>query len=602
MAESRFAQYTAEQRGTGRKLPMDLTADFNAPSLWSPESWRAKAAVLLSWLSLAMSVFPIGFSAYQDGIAIAAPYAAIAVVGLLILVFGRLKPRYIAMLLTLFWFIVAAYGVFTLGLISPIMVTSLSIAGVLGALFYSKLGLILSLLTVSAIVILAGIDEFFLGFVPMTPEHFEVLRHSPGVYLRQGVSTITAISVLCVSVFFIASMQERSLQRLREEAMARKKSELAFRAAQKAELVSQLTSGLSHNFSNALTVITTWTELLGRNPERQDFVERAAKDMAQAAQQATMVSREIMMLGKNYVRQREVLDPAEALDGQFMMLRTLLPANVKLTSSMDSGCPISIDRSELQQILLNLVLNAKDAVSRDGRIDVVLRCLGEHVALEVTDNGEGMDDELLQHIFEPFFTTKGQEGTGLGLSSIKQSVESLGGSIDVKSAVGEGTTFTLLFNRAESEPEETSTDETGSFAVDFRARILVVDDEDIVLRALTTGLEQVGHSVSAAADVDDAINAISSCEDIDLLITDAVLPGGHATQVIDAFEQHFPNRPVLVCSGHVREQALADLLEDGAYAFLQKPVTVTQLRRRVQEILASSSDRRTVRGTVPTER
>ncbi|MEM8684446.1 MAG: hypothetical protein AAGF72_13495, partial [Pseudomonadota bacterium] len=316
---------------------MDPSIDLNATSLWSPDSWRARAAVLLSWLSLAMSTFPIGMSAYQDGISIAAPYAVIAVVGLLILLFGRISPRTIAALLTIFWFVVAAFGVFTLGLSSPIMVTSLSIAAVLCALFYGKFGLILSLASMSAIVILAGIDEFYIGLVPMTQAQFDVLAHSPGVYLRQGVSTITAISILCVSVYFIASMQERSLQRLREEAMARKKSELAFRAAQKAELVSQLTSGLTHNFGNALTVITTWTELLGRYPDRVDFVERAAKDMGQAAQQASMVSREIMMLGKNYVRQREVLDPAEVLDSQFMMLRTLLPASVKLVSDLESG-------------------------------------------------------------------------------------------------------------------------------------------------------------------------------------------------------------------------------------------------------------------------
>ncbi len=566
---------------------MDPTTDLNAAQLWAPGSWRARAASLLAWLSLSMAMFPIGLSAYQDGWSIAAPYAAIALVGLVILLSGKLPAKTLAFTLTTFWFIAATHGVFTLGLSSPIMVTSLAISATLCSLFYGRAGLIISLSGVSLVIILAGIDEFYFGFVPMTQEYVDMLTLSPGVYLRQGVSTITAISVLCVSVYFIASMQERSLQRLREEAMQRKKTELAFRAAQKAELVSQLTSGLTHNFGNALTVITTWTELLGRYPDRRDFVERAARDMAQAAQQAAMVSREIMMLGKNFVRQREILDPAEVLDSQFTMLRTLLPANVKLTSSLESGCHLSIDRSELQQILLNLVLNAKDAVGEHGRIDVSLRSRGDRIELEVADNGVGMDSDLMSRVFEPFFTTKGKEGTGLGLSSIKQSMDTLGGTIDVTSSLGKGTTFRLVFDRAVAEPEEDSTAETGSFAVELRARILVVDDEDIVLRALVTGLEQVGHTITSAVDVDDAINTISSSEEIDLLVTDAVLPGGHATQIIDAFEQHFPNRPVLVCSGHVREQALADRLEEGSYYFLQKPVTVTQLRRRVQEVLAS---------------
>ena len=566
---------------------MNPTTDINSSSLWSNDSWRARAAVLLSWLSLSMAIFPIGLSAYQDGPSIAAPYAVIALVGLVILLSGKVPPRALAVCLTSFWFAAATYGVFTLGLSSPIMVTSLAISATLCSLFYGSTGLVLSLTGVSLVIVLAGIDEFYFGFVPMTQEYIDMLSLSPGVYLRQGVSTITAISVLCVSVYFIASMQERSLQKLREEAMKRKKTELAFRAAQKAELVSQLTSGLTHNFGNALTVITTWTELLGRYPDRRDFVERAAKDMAQAAQQANMVSREIMMLGKNYVRQREILDPAEVLDGQFTMLRTLLPANVKLTSSMESDCHISIDRSELQQILLNLVLNAKDAVGEHGKIDVSLRGRGDRIELEVSDNGVGMDSDLISRVFEPFFTTKGTDGTGLGLSSIKQSMDTLGGSIDITSSVGEGTTFRLLFERAVAEPDEDSTAETGSFAVELRAKILVVDDEDIVLRALVTGLEQVGHTITSAVDVDDAVNAISSSDEIDLLVTDAVLPGGQATQIIDAFEQHFPDRPVLVCSGHVREQALADRLEEGSYYFLQKPVTVTQLRRRVQEILVA---------------
>lgn len=552
--------------------------------IWSRDSWRARAAETLTWLSCSIVVIPILVAAYE-GVSNVLPFAALAFVGVFTVVFLKPHPKLLGLSLTGFWFLGSAVGLFTLGLGSPGMVTALAISAAFSSLFFGLRGLIAALLITAAVIIAAGVDEFVLGYVPLTATDKLLMDFTqPRVYVRQGITVYLVMAVLAFSVFYIARQQEKQSNRLQHEASERRKSELAFQSAQKSELVSKLTSSLTHNFGNALTVITTWTEMLQRYPDRADYVERAAKDMAEAARQATQVSKQIMTLSKNYMHSPEVCDLKDILEPQVSLLRTLLPANVSLQTAFGERLFVRVDVSEIQQALLNLVFNARDAMPDGGVVAVRSFRDGDDICLEVADNGQGIDPMIIDRVFEPFFSTKGADGTGLGLASVRHTAERSDGRVDVASQPGKGATFRLYF--PEAEHAVAVGDDTGEhLTLSARpARILVADDEAIVLRALSTALEQDNHVILRASSVDEAIGTLRST-DVELLVTDAIMPGGSVSDLVAAFREKYPRRPVLVCSGYVEEEVLARSLEAGKFAFLQKPVSSSMLKSRVRELL-----------------
>ncbi len=555
---------------------------------WSVDSWRARAVWHFNWGTVALTTLPIVFALLQGSTR--SLYFLLYLGFLLALTGFRFRyPRSRAIAIAVFWYAVSIVTLHDAALTVPTGALALAIATCLLGVLWGWRGFVVAVLLLLLVLVGSGVNIFYLRIG--SPVSVDTMLWDPSAanYLRGAVFSAVQILVLALSVSYIARRQARALELLQRENRERQRAELAFQEAQRSELVSRITGGLAHNFGNALTVITTWTELLQRHPDNKAYVERAAVDMSEAARQATQVSKQVMTLSKNYVRRPEVYDVADALEPQINLLKTLLPANIAFNAEIEKGHYILVDRGELQQALLNLVLNSRDAIEGEGNIDINVVRDGEDICLEVSDTGSGIEPMLIERIFEPFFSTKGAEGTGLGLASVRRSVENAGGRVDVVSQPGVGSTFSLFFEGQEAP--ESAPDITDSHALDEQPgrNIIVADDEEIVLRALVAALEEAGHTTHKASDIRQAIELIQSSTDIDLLVTDAIMPGGNVTDLIDAFTKRFPDAPVLVCSGYVEEDVLARDLSAGAFEFLQKPVSSSTLRNKVRSLLAGRS-------------
>jgi len=551
---------------------------------WGVDSWRARAVWHFNWGTVALPLLPILFAIWQ-GYSRGGLFLAMLLVLLGLAALGFRYPRERAVAIAIFWYSVGLLTLHDAGFTVPTGALSLGIATALLGVLWGTAGLVTGILIMFTIIIGVGLNIFYFGMFEPFTANADLWQATPQNFLRSSIFSVVQILVLSLSVSYIARQQNRALQALKKENAERERAELAFLEAQRSELVTRLTSALAHNFGNALTVITTWTELLQRYPDRKDYVERGAKDMSEASRQATQLSRQVMSLSRHHVRNAEVIETAETLSSQIGLLRTLVPATIELTDDLSTGHFIRVDPYELQQALLNLVLNARDAIDGAGTIAIRTRRRGDHVVLEVEDSGAGIDPMIIDRIFEPFFSTKGAEGTGLGLASVRQAVESAGGRIDVESHPGHGSTFRLIFDAAKEpllDDHETSRFDT---IVETPANIIVADDEAIVLRALVTALQESGHNVLSAPNVADAIALAEQQDDIDMLVTDAIMPGGVVTDLIEAFRRRFPDAPVLVCSGYVEEEVLARNVKAGEFAFLQKPVSSTMLRAKVRELL-----------------
>ncbi|MEM9207720.1 MAG: ATP-binding protein [Pseudomonadota bacterium] len=551
---------------------------------WGVDSWRARAVWYFNGGTVLLTTLPIAFALFQGS---TRSLFFLVYLGFLLALtsLGHRYPRSRAIAVALFWYSISIVMLHDAALTVPTSALSLAIAASLIAVLWGYRGVLVSVLSVVIVLVGSGLNLF--QWRLFSPATMDTLLYDPTVnnYIRGAIFSGVQILVLALSVSYIARRQAKALEMLQQENRERQRAELAFQEAQRSELVSRITGGLAHNFGNALTVITTWTEMLQRNPDNTAYVERAAADMSEAARQATQVSKQVMTLSKNYVRRPEVYDVADALEPQINLLKTLLPANIGFESNIESGHYIRVDRGELQQAILNLVLNSRDAIDGEGRITLRLLRDGDDICLEVSDNGSGIEPGLLERIFEPFFSTKGAEGTGLGLASVRRSVENAGGRVDVVSQPGVGSTFSLFFEAREAPESATETTDAFDVGDEPGRNIIVADDEEIVLRALVAALEEAGHTTYKASDIREAIELIQSSSDIDLLVTDAIMPGGSVTELIAAFTERFPDSPVLVCSGYVEEDVLARDLSAGAFEFLQKPVSSSTLRNKVRSLL-----------------
>ncbi len=281
-------------------------------------------------------------------------------------------------------------------------------------------------------------------------------------------------------------------------------------------------------------------------------------------------------------------------------LRRLLRAGIELHVNAQSGASVYADEAQLQQVLLNLVINARDALPDGGNIDIEVRKSGapdgqsghdEWVVIEVRDDGVGMDEQVLGLAFEPFFTTKTRsQGTGLGLSTVFGIVKQSGGEVDLHSTPDEGTTVSVFLPAAEESQVEVESPAEADTERVIDARVLVLEDDPLALKLIMRSLERSGMTCVPAIDGDDALVTIADSDELfDMLCSDAVFPGASLREVIAAFEQHSPDAGILICSGYVREELAIKGVESGAYGFLAKPFTRQDLIEKVEETLASNN-------------
>jgi PAS domain S-box-containing protein len=371
----------------------------------------------------------------------------------------------------------------------------------------------------------------------------------------------------------------------------RKQLQAQFVQAQKMETVGRLAGGVAHDFNNLLTVINGYAEFALTDLPAKDPLREMIQEIYDAGQRASGLTRQLLAFSRRQVMQPMSLDLNVVAEQMHKMLQRLIGEDVRLTFDLDPGLwRIRADAGQLEQVIMNLAVNARDAMPEGGTLVVTTRNLDEasgQIMMAVADTGCGMDEATQQRLFEPFFTTKRPgQGTGLGLATVYGIVTQAGGRIEVSSAVGRGTTFRVYLPRIQ--------DDSGGDVVTARPegiirgteRVLIVEDEEALRRIAQRILTAAGYTTICAASGDEAI-AILGAQDgsVDLLVTDVVMPGMSGHELAARLTVSHPHLKVLFASGYLPD-AFPDRERLGPdVQFLAKPYSPSSLTAKVRDVL-----------------
>ena len=368
-----------------------------------------------------------------------------------------------------------------------------------------------------------------------------------------------------------------------------KELETQLRQAQKMEAVGRLAGGIAHDFNNLLTAIGGYSEFLigGLDDER---LRRHASEIKKAAARAASLTGQLLAFSRRQVLQPRVLDLNAVVSDMDMMLRRLIGEDIELITMLDPELPsVRADPTQIEQVIVNLAVNARDAMPNGGSVtietDNVETDEGSFVELRMTDTGIGMTEVERQQLFDPFFTTK-EGGTGLGLATVYGIVEQSGGTIEVDSAPGMGSSFSILLPRAETRPEVAEQVPVRDAPGSGNETILLVEDEPVVRHLVAEILETSGYTVLEAGDGPSALELLRRHSGaMHVLVTDVVMPGMSGPEVAQSVTSMRPGTQVLYISGYT-DSAIGHhgVLEPGI-AFLQKPFDADDLNRKVRSLL-----------------
>ena len=382
----------------------------------------------------------------------------------------------------------------------------------------------------------------------------------------------------------------------------RRSAEQQVRGAHRMEAIGRLAGAVAHDFNNLLTAILGYNEILLRGLGASDPRRSEAEQVRLAAQRASGLTRQLLAFSRQQVLEMRVLDLKQVLSDMLPMLRRLVGEDLRLR--LDAGArsgSVRADRTQLEQIVLNLVINARDAMPAGGSIRVACAeaeldqafvdahpgsRAGHHVVLSVEDDGCGMDEQTQAHIFEPFFTTKtADRGTGLGLATVYGIVKQSAGYIGVESAPGRGTTFRVYLPRCTDTAIPRSAVPRPTAVARASGTILLVEDDDLVRGLIRRMLETQGYAVVEESDGSRALELLERHpEPIAALVTDVVMPGLRGPEVARRAAKLRPRLPVLYLSGHADSESGAI----GDAHFLAKPFRAETLAAKLQEILAAA--------------
>ena len=422
------------------------------------------------------------------------------------------------------------------------------------------------------------------------------MRHRDGswVYLESTASPVVN-----------AKGEVESLVIVNRDISERRRLEEQLRQSQKMDAIGRLSGGVAHDFNNLLGVIIGYAEILQERIAETDAMRAPVDQIIKAGSRASSLTKQLLAFSRQQVLEPKVLVLNAVVSDTEKMLRRLIGEDIELRTTLEPDLgKIRADQGQIEQVIMNLVVNARDAMPDGGKLTIETRNFeidekfarryaypvlpGSYVQLIVSDNGVGMDTATQQRIFEPFFTTKEKgKGTGLGLSLVYGVVKQSGGYIDVLSARGKGTTFNIYLPRVGQNAVETKTiGPDRPEELRGTETILLAEDED-TLRALTRHLlELYGYRVLEACDGNQALRlSDQSADEIQLLLTDVVMPGISGRTLADQLKQKRPDIKVVFMSGYTGQQVGGkEILEPGS-AFLQKPFTREGLARKVREAL-----------------
>jgi two-component system, cell cycle sensor histidine kinase and response regulator CckA len=383
----------------------------------------------------------------------------------------------------------------------------------------------------------------------------------------------------------------------------RKRLEEQFRQSQKMEAVGRLAGGIAHDFNNLLTAILGYSQLALLHLDPADLLHDQIQEIRKAAERAALLTSQLLAFSRRQILQPKVLDLNSVVEEMDNMLRRLIGEDIALVTALEPAlAPVKADPGQLAQVIMNLAVNARDAMPQGGQLTILTQNVnldqeyaashlaveaGAYVMLSVSDSGEGIAEEHLSHIFEPFFTTKEKgKGTGLGLSTIYGIIKQSGGAIWVSSELGKGACFKIYLPRVE-EPAEVSQER--DFALDGERgheTILLVEDEEIVRRLAINILKRSGYEVLEASGGMEALRQAEQYQGvIHLLLSDVVMPKMSGRELAERLVELRPQMKVLYMSGYTDDEFIhRGILELGTQ-FMQKPFTPDQLLQKVRDIL-----------------
>lgn len=437
-----------------------------------------------------------------------------------------------------------------------------------------------------------------------TPE-FEAGAHAAS-QAPTVAGTGMAISLI---LFVMAVLASRMVRERRRSAQTIREAQHQLFQAQKMDSIGQLTGGIAHDFNNLLTVVMSNAESLAERLDKDDRSRRLAEMILRAAQRGADLTNRLLAIARRQALAPRATDVGAQLAGMESLLRRSLGGAVELELRTSEGLwPALVDPAQLESALLNLCINARDAMPNGGRLAIGLRnriversglgmrrggasgtglAPGGYVVVTVTDTGIGMNDDTLSRAFDPFFTTKGiGEGSGLGLSMVYGFAKQSNGLATIASSPGAGTTVTLYLPQAREMPAPAPEETAGGRRPRGSERILLVEDDDMVRGNVTAELQGLGYTVETAASGPQALARLDRLDGVDLLFTDLVMPGGMTGwQLAEEVRRRRPDLPVLFTSGHMQE--IAPLREAGwdASHILQKPYRRREMARQVRRVL-----------------
>ncbi len=399
--------------------------------------------------------------------------------------------------------------------------------------------------------------------------------------------------------------QAKKLVIVNRDITERKQLEQQLQVAQKVEAIGRLSGGIAHDFNNILGVIIGYTEALQKRMRPEDAFREAIDEIQRAAKRAASLTQQLLAFSRKQVLEPTILDLNAVIRDMEKMLGSLMGEHVAFELALSNSLgKVKADRTQLEQVILNLSVNARDAMPGRGKLTIETSNLriaeadpghpaymqpGSYVLLKFMDTGCGMTREVQAHIFEPFFTTKETgKGTGLGLATVYGVVKQSGGYILVDSEPGKGATFEIYLPLIEASQE---------IAKEPRARVgrprkgeatvLLVEDEDSLRKLTRDVLQEMGYAVHEAADATEALDIAKKMPAIDLLLSDVVMPGMSGRALADALAISHPDTRVLFMSGYTHGEIAKQGVTGAAMAILHKPFTREELIRRVEETLVS---------------